>query len=146
VNYENDTHGSVPHKTIYEGLEFIFSGWRITADMANNLANVRKHYRSLSNKFGFRVKPPEFLLNRLGYQFMANNEFDKAIEIFLENVALYPDSDNVYDSLGEAYEKSGNLKLAAENYRIAADKGEKVNSRNLAVYKTNLERVRMLLE
>ena len=146
VNYKNDTHGSVPHKTIYEGLELIFSGWQLGIEDANDLSSIQSHYQRLSDKFGFRVKPPEFLINRLGYQFLGKNEHAQAIEVFLVNLDLYPESDNVYDSLGEAYEKSGQLKLAAENYQIAVEKGEKVTSRNLPVYKNNLARVRATLK
>ena len=141
-----ENHGSIPHKTIYEGLEFIFSGWQIPADKANDLTTILNHYRSLSDKFSFSVSPPEFLLNRLGYQLLGNEEYVKAIEVFQTNVKIYPNSDNVYDSLGDAYEQSGELKLAAKNYSIAVEKGEKVGSQNLAIYKANLERVQASLK
>ena len=146
VTMKLENHGSVPHKTLYEGLEFVFSGWQIPVDKANDLASIQNHYSSLSEKFGFTVTPREFLLNRLGYQIMGNKEYAKAIEIFQTNVKIYPNSNNVYDSLGEAFEKSGKLKLAAKNYSIAVEKGEKANSRNLTIYKTNLERVQALLK
>ncbi len=141
VKMDKDNHGSVVHKTIYDGLEFIFSGWQIPAEKAKDLVSIQNHYKSLSERFGFTVNPREFLLNQLGYQVMGNNDLEKATEIFLANVKLYPNSDNVYDSLAEAYEKSGNLELAAENYSIAVEKGTKNNSRNLPVYQKNLERV-----
>ena len=60
-------------------------------------------------------------MNQIGYQILGNEEYAKAIEAFHANVKYYPNSNNVYDSLGEAYEKSGNLKLAAENYKIAVE-------------------------
>ena len=37
--------------------------------------------------------------------------------IFKLNVELYPESANVYDSLGEAYMNSGNSKKAIKNYQ-----------------------------
>lgn len=145
VKMESEDHGTIPHKTIYDGLEFIFSGWRIPADKANDLASIQSHYSSLSEKFGFTVSPREFLLNRLGYQIMGNEEYAKAIEVFLANAKIYPNSNNVYDSLGEAYEKSGNLNLAAENYKIAVKKGEDAKSPNLPIYVINLKRVLAIL-
>jgi len=39
------------------------------------------------------------------------------VKIFLMNVELYPESFNVYDSLGEAYMKVGKKDLAIENYK-----------------------------
>ena len=41
----------------------------------------------------------------------------EAIEVFRLNVELFPDSFNVYDSLGEAYMKSGDKENATKNYR-----------------------------
>jgi len=145
IAMKEENHASVPHKTIYDGLEYLFSGWRISADQVKDLTSIQNHYTALSKKFGFTVNPSEFLLNRLGYQVMVNKEYEKAIKVFKANVKVYPNSDNVYDSLAEAYEKSGDLKLAAKNYSIAIEKGEKANSRNLPIYKTNLKRVQALL-
>jgi tetratricopeptide (TPR) repeat protein len=58
----------------------------------------------------------ESLINRIGYQLLEQNEMDKSIDMFRINVALYPKSFNTYDSLGEAYLKSGNMDLALKNY------------------------------
>ncbi len=44
-----------------------------------------------------------------------------AIEIFKLNAEAYPKSSNVYDSLGEAYTKSGERELAIENYQKSLD-------------------------
>ena len=60
-------------------------------------------------------------INILGYQHMAISDFDAAIETFKQNVALFPESANVYDSLGEAYMKAGNKAEAVRNYRKALD-------------------------
>ena len=146
VLMKQEFHGSVPHKSIYEGLEFIFSGWQISAEDAKDLASIQSHYKSQTEKFGFTISPTELLLNRLGYQVLGGKKYAQAIEIFKANVMFYPNSENVYDSLGEAYERSGNLKLAAKNYSNAFEKGQKSNSRNLAIFKANLERVQALLK
>jgi tetratricopeptide (TPR) repeat protein len=58
-------------------------------------------------------------INQYGYQLLGAGKTDEAIEIFKKNVKDHPDSWNVYDSLGEAYEKKGDKKLAVENYRKA---------------------------
>src|SRR6202140_4200627 len=56
-------------------------------------------------------------LNTLGYQLLRANKFKKAIRIFQLNVEAYPQSSNVYDSLGEAYMDDGNKALAIANYQ-----------------------------
>jgi len=58
-------------------------------------------------------------INMLGYQYMNSGKMKEALETFKKNAKDYPDSWNVYDSLAEAYEKSGDKKLAIENYSLA---------------------------
>ena len=55
-------------------------------------------------------------LNTAGYDLLAAKKIDQAIEVFKLNVKLFPDSWNVYDSLGEAYAAAGNTKDAIANY------------------------------
>ena len=55
-------------------------------------------------------------LNRLGYILMEQKQLEAAIQIFQLNVESYPDSANVYDSLGEAYANHGDRELAIKNY------------------------------
>jgi len=56
-------------------------------------------------------------LNGLGYELLFRQKYTEAIGIFRVNIALYPNSANCYDSMGEAYLKSGNRELAIKNYR-----------------------------
>lgn len=56
-------------------------------------------------------------LNNLGYWLLRQNKLDEAVAVFKANVELYPQSSNVYDSLGEAYMVKGDKTLAIANYR-----------------------------
>jgi CubicO group peptidase (beta-lactamase class C family) len=49
----------------------------------------------------------EQFLNWIGLEQLWRNRYDKAIALLRVNVALYPDSMNTYDSLGEAYVRAG---------------------------------------
>ena len=66
---------------------------------------------------------------------------ENAIRIFKENIKRYPKSANVYDSLGEAYENSGQIDLAKANYQMAYELGMQNGNPNTEVYHTNLLRV-----
>lgn len=55
-------------------------------------------------------------LNGLGYRLLGRKRLAEAIEILKLNVEAYPNSANVYDSLGEAYFASGNTAQAIQNY------------------------------
>lgn len=65
-------------------------------------------------------------LNNWGGKLMEQEQIKQAIEIFKLNVSLYPQSANTYDSLAEAYDKSGNRELAIKNYRRSLE----LDSRN----------------
>ncbi len=56
-------------------------------------------------------------LNFFGYELMAENELDNAIEVFKLNCELFPNVPNVYDSLGEAYMNAGKKDLAIKCYK-----------------------------
>jgi tetratricopeptide (TPR) repeat protein len=60
---------------------------------------------------------PEAAVNALGYQRLQDGEAEEAVEIFKINVAAYPGSANVYDSLGDAYVAVGNRELAIQASR-----------------------------
>ena len=68
----------------------------------------------------------EIDLNTAGYDLLAAKKINEAIEVFKLNVKLFPDSWNVYDSLGEAYAAAGNKKDAIENY----EKSIQLNPKN----------------
>ena len=59
----------------------------------------------------------EHSINRAGYELMEAGKTKEAIELFKLNVQLYPESWNVYDSLGEAYAATGDKVQAIQNYQ-----------------------------
>jgi tetratricopeptide (TPR) repeat protein len=54
--------------------------------------------------------------NAYGYAFLQHEKVDQAVEMFRVNVELYPDSWNVYDSLGEALLAAGKTDEATAMY------------------------------
>jgi tetratricopeptide (TPR) repeat protein len=139
---DNDNHGTVPLKSLYNGLETLYEDWMIKTAVADQgIEAVEDHYKKLTDKFGYTIEIPENVLNTMGYRAMGRDKNDLALEFFLHNVKLYPQSVNVYDSLGEGYEAAGKLELAKKNYEIAVEKGTKSNNNNLAIYKEHLDNV-----
>ncbi len=143
---KDEDHGSVVLRSHYFGLRKIFDGWQLarnseTGAIVGTLQGVEDHYKKLSQKFGYQILVPEALMNQIGYQLLGAGRSDEAISAFKSNVERYPASANVYDSLAEAYEKSGRLDLAKPNYEKAFTLGKQNNDPNVNVYKTNFERV-----
>jgi predicted alpha/beta superfamily hydrolase len=146
MHMTEEDHTSIPHLSIYYGLEAIYADWKLPKEtFKEGLASVDKHYQKLSEKYGYKVATPEYTINAMGYQYLGEKDFDKAIIVFKENVKRFPKSANVYDSLGEAYEKNGQLNEAEKNYAKAVKLGEVEDHAFLKTYKENLSRVETLL-
>ncbi len=138
---EDEDHGSVVLRSHYQGLRKVFAGWQIPRDAETGaLAGVEEHYKKLTQRYGYKILPPEALVNQIGYQLMGAQRMEEAIAAFNFNVERYPFSANVYDSLGEAYETSGRFDLAKTNYEKAYTLGKQNNDPNTEIFKTNLER------
>jgi uncharacterized membrane protein len=84
---------------------------------SNGIDDAEKQYHDLKAAGSPTYDFDESELNNLGYEFMRAKKFKEAIRIFQLNVEAYPQSSNVYDSLGEAYLDDGNKPLAIANYR-----------------------------
>ncbi|MDH3493499.1 MAG: alpha/beta hydrolase-fold protein [Acidobacteriota bacterium] len=143
--FPDDSHGSVVLPVYFSGLRKIFEGYslkgRIRAD------TVVAHYRELSKRFGYKVIPPEDYLNASGYFLMREEKYELALSVLKENANNYPESANVYDSLGECLEKMGRLEEAAFNFEKAMNMAEAAgNSVLTAAAKANLKRVNDKLE
>jgi len=90
-------------------------------------------YLAIQKKDSLDSTVKESNFNTFGYNELRNKNFEKAIQLFSINVALHPNSSNVYDSLAEAYMKSGDTINAINNYKksLALDSGNKRAKRNI---------------
>jgi hypothetical protein len=143
----DEDHGSVVLRSHYIGLKRTYDGWLMPRDpetgaLAGGLKGADAHYKWLSEKFGYAIQTPEATINQIGYQYLlaATPNPDEAIATFKVNVERYPNSANVYDSLAEAYEKSGHLDWATPLYEKAARLGKQNNDPNAAIFAQNSTR------
>ncbi len=114
--YDGETHNSVPLPALYDGLHSIFDFLplpemdkdAITTDFYKN------HYKLVSEKMGYKIPPPEELVNGRGYYFLGKMDFEKARSFFQMNIDNYPGSYNVYDSMSDLYAAENNREKAIE--------------------------------
>jgi hypothetical protein len=78
-------------------------------------------------------------INQYAYQLLADKLLDKAIEMFILNTKRYPESANVWDSLGEGYVEKGDKKNAIANFK------KSLSLNPPAATKTNSEKYLKLL-
>jgi tetratricopeptide (TPR) repeat protein len=146
---DREDHGSVPLRSTYAGFEKLFEGWRLDDPVhlaaERGIAAVDEHFAALSLRFGYEIETPESLLNTIGYGLLAQDRVDEAIAVFERNVARFPRSANVHDSLGDAYDRAGQWERARDSYSRAVARAREVGHPNLAVYEANLERIERIL-
>jgi len=104
---------------------------------SNGIDAAAKQYRDLKAAAPSTYNFDEDELNNLGYQLLRDKKFNDAIGIFQLNVEAYPQSSNVYDSLGEAYMDDGNKPQAIANYQKSLQLNPKNRNAVLMLQKLN---------
>lgn len=92
-----------------------FSTFLLLAKVKGTPAALQR-YTELKKAGGQNGDLDEGALNHFGYTLLNGGQTQDAIAVFQRNVQEYPQSANVYDSLGEAYMKAGQNDLAIANY------------------------------
>ncbi|MFC1850582.1 alpha/beta fold hydrolase [candidate division CSSED10-310 bacterium] len=102
-------------------IEFLREADFFALMFSKGLAAAINHFQQTKRRDGEAILFSEESMNRLGYKFLLTGKTEKAIELFQLNVQAYPDSFNVYDSLGEAYLMHGENNSAIRNYKKSLD-------------------------
>jgi predicted alpha/beta superfamily hydrolase len=134
--YNEDSHGSVPLITEYDALHFIFNFYPLkltqkdfTDTTTALLDKFEKHYSAISKKMGFNVKLSEDQINSMGYEALGSKHFKKAERFFKYNIENYPESFNVYDSIGDYYDAIGDKPNTIKFYEKALSIKENPDTR-----------------
>jgi uncharacterized membrane protein len=118
-----------PRKSIAEPLSATIASSGIDA--------AAKQYHDLKAAEPSTYNFDEGELNSLGYQLIGTKKFKEAIGILQLNVEAYPQSSNVYDSLGEAYMDDGDKPLAIANYQKSLELNPKNRGAVVMLQKLN---------
>lgn len=133
--YPDDTHGLTPAPSLVDGLRFVFEPVSITklptarlgpgsdsGTVVNAVVETERAYATGARSLGLPELLPEPVLNELGYNVLfALKKPDVAIWVFRRNATLYPESANVYDSLGDAFVVKGDTAAAKAEFARAVD-------------------------
>lgn len=146
VEMLDEDHGSIVLRSHYNAFEKVFDGWRLprtrTGTFKGGFKAVEGHYARLSDRLGWMITPPETTINALGYAAIAERQFDEGLEYLQANVRNYPNSANVYDSLGEGLEATGRLDEALARYEEAIRRAEADKDPLLDVFRAHRDAAR----
>jgi uncharacterized protein len=125
--YDDDIHASVPLIAEYDALHFFFSELKIPKSLLARLSDstfnaesaIVAHFKKASMQMGYEIIPPEAQINAFGYTLLGNKLFSRARPFFELNIKNYPNSLNVYDSMGDYYVAVGDKQKAIECFTKA---------------------------
>ena len=113
----------------YDGLHFLFGFYNFPPGFQTSLmdknakidlaAAFNDHYAGISKHLGYKMLPPEDMLNQTGYYLLQNNLPERAYAAFDLNIKNYPDSPNAYSGMGDYYDHQKNKAKAIEYYAKA---------------------------
>lgn len=130
--YEDEDHGSLPLIAEMDAFKYLYSWYSFGfRDLQKFMEQDSKytvkefvdvlnaHYDTVSDHFGYKVPPDERMINSLGYQFLEMQKNDLSFACFELNVKNFPQSANVFDSMGDYYVTIGEVEKGVEYYAKA---------------------------
>lgn len=130
---DNNSHGTTPLEGIFKGLILLNTDLTVTDvqtdffskdKKASYVDNLKAYYQKQTITTGIQL-PTIGDINRLAYNsFYSQNKAD-AIKILQWGISLYTDDANLFDSMGELQQDSGNMKEAKYYYTQALNIIEK---------------------
>lgn len=103
-------HPSVPHDALENGLEAIFDRFWISENLvlAGDVGRIEARLADASQAYGFELRPPEELLEEMGFlQLELFSNPAAAFEVFRRAAELHPESVDLREALLEAAEAAG---------------------------------------
>ena len=119
------THIELAVKTAHKGIKYHFKKMNIGEKTpteyfeAEDFKNAKIAFVKIQKIDSLNPAIAQSVLNKVGYNYLKQDNFKNAIEIFKINTVLYPKSSNTYDSLGAAYLKIKDTTNAIANYKKA---------------------------
>lgn len=137
--YEEDTHGSVPLISEYEGFRYLFSWYSPSLklrqyshpDRADNpdemLGFINGHYEAVSEKLGYTHLPPMAWVNSIANGMRFDDKPRSALAVARLNLTNYPDSPVTHETIGDYYVWQGDEAAARTHFEHAISRGAEID-------------------
>ena len=138
----NEDHGSQVTIALYNGLRFIYEGWKFDNDkmVSGGLNAINNFYQNLTDRFGYEILPDANTMNSIGWEVKRSGRLEEAIKILEDNTRRHPEYPEAYSYLAEVYSAAGNYEYAIKSIEMAVELATAQNDNNLKRYKIILER------
>lgn len=118
--WPEENHGSLPYRTLFNGLRSIFSQWSTIPDevVDRGLTGIEQYEQSLTQKYGFEIGLSITAYYAVGNKYIfQTKEYDKAVELFRFVADRNPKLPAPYAMIGRSYERMENYQAALEAYK-----------------------------
>ena len=85
---------------------------------------INSHYANISEKFGYKVIPPERFINSIANDFMYSKMPEKVYALLNLNIKNYPKSASAVESLGDYYLSQSDTLNAIKEFKNGLKIGE----------------------
>lgn len=145
TNYPNCNHSDMVIPGTFDGLKFLFANYyKVHQKMMDMIAPtlnppvtdevflevIDNGFMDLSAQFGYELKPKESLINMMGYWTMQSGYMNNSKRLFELNIRNYPESANVYDSMGDYYMAAQNKEQAMHFFEEALKRDNNAATKN----------------
>jgi predicted alpha/beta superfamily hydrolase len=118
-----ETHTSIPHQSIYSGLDHIFDGWHLANPLKlydeGGLAAVHRHFAEGGRRYGYNRSTPAFTVSLIVAALMAQDRLEEAATVLQHDPKTYPAPWNQLDALARAYGQRGDNTQAIRFYKLS---------------------------
>jgi len=121
TRYEHESHISCYQIALYHALKAIYAPYKLPGEIieAGDATGIERHYRNLTERYGYRSRPSWEWLYFIGHWHELMNRLPQAMAIFELGARYYPANADVHYSLALVYEKSGLLEKAKNSLETA---------------------------
>lgn len=118
-----ETHVSIPHRSIYLGLDTIFDGWHLANPLElydkGGLEAIHRHFEEGGKKFGYERKTSPFVVSMVVYGLMQTGRLKEAATVLLHDPERYPPPWNQLDAMARQYAKRGDTERVIHYYTLS---------------------------
>jgi len=120
---KQETHTSIPLRSIHQGLDTIFDGWHLTDPLElfdkGGIEAVHRHFRDGGRRCGYDRTTSPFTVSLIVAGLVKVGRLDEASKLLLHDPKAYPPPWNQLDALARAYSDRGNVERAIHYYVLS---------------------------